>query len=333
MAISMKSSQAPRIEYTNVTHEYVDAYNKTVEIVNNLGINQSTGVVGIPGSVTFTTTGAPILLESNFNLNIGDGTVGTIQLEGWPLYFSHIKTLITVNSLVTPIELTADAGYVYLTDTGDVIITSAPYNTYQPDKVRILRFYRNSDGLYSITIMPEFAGTPKLLRTITQNQPVLNLLDFSLQINSLAPLTFKRTGTKCLTEGAGCLSALDENILVFEDINTALLVDEGSNIDYTELDTAGDLDTYITKQLSLTFDGRLIVQPGTTSYTSLEEAIVELSYESFISVNGDTVGEFVPVVRIAHKANTVDLTNPDEAYMLDLTKYFSSIRTPVWYIK
>jgi len=330
MSISTKTSQVSVIYNLTTNSELVTAYNKNVEILNLLTSNQSTGLIGDPGKVIFTVTGVDTELTSNFNQGLGDGTGATLGLEGWSFYFSNTKTLVTVNSLPAPIALSVDSGYIYIDNTGTAVIVSEPYSAYQADKVRLLKFEQNSLGYYSIIVMPEVSGTPKYLRSISLTEPLLRVTSFAIEP---VLLKLKRTNTKCLTEGAGCYSAFDANVLIFSDEDEVRLVDEASNLEYDTVDTGIASGLYKTKQFSLSYDGKLVVQDGITEYTSLEEAVIELPYESFDAVNGDTVGEYSPVVRIAYLEGTIDLGDDTEAYILDMTKSVGLIRTPVWYTK
>jgi hypothetical protein len=330
MSITAKSSVLSAIQTVTTGESLVTEFNRNVDIINLLTANQSTGIIGTPGKVIFTVTGVDTELTSNFNVGLGNGTEATLGLEDWSVYFSNTKNIVTVNSLPAPIALSTPAGYIYLDSTGAAIIVSEPYSAYQADKARLLKFEQNSAGIYSIVIMPEMSGTPKYLRSISLNEPLLKVTDFALEPTLLK---LKRTSTKCLTEGAGCYSAFDANILIFTDENEVRFVDENSNVEYDSIDTGIASALYKTKQLSLAYDGKLVVQDGTTEYTSLEEAIIELPYESFPLVNGDVVGEYAAVARIAFLEGTADLADVDEAYILDLTKSTELIRTPVWYTK
>ena len=330
MAVLTKSREALFTYYDNYTYEFVDRFNYAVQMLNLMSAHLSTGTL-VTGSITVTFNGTPQTITQNFNTGLGTGSHNAfLDISNWSFYFSSNDSIVTVTSFASSVELTADVGYIYIGSDGSPVVVSAPYSTYQPDKVRLLRFEKNSLGYYSIIVMPELAGTPKYLRSISQSQPLLHVKSFSYSLNLLE---INRLDTKCLTEGAGCFSASDSSVLDFSDASPVSLVDEGSNVEYTDLDVSGTAGTFITKQLWLTYDGKLVVQPGTTSYTSLEEAIVELPYEYFPIINGDSVGEFVPVLRIAHEVSATDLGDTSQAHVINLTELYSAQVPPVWYTK
>lgn len=330
MAIFEKSKEALYTAYDNKTFEFVDRFNFVAQLMNLMTSNLSTGVLA-KGSISVEVNLVSQDLTQNFNTGIGDGVNNAfVDISGWSFYFTSNEKIVTITSLTSSVHLSSSKGYIYIKDTGDAEIVSSPYTTYQPDKVRLLRFEKNSLGYYSIVVMPEFAGTPRFLRSISQSQPIMQIKSFAYETNLLS---INRLNTSCLTEGSGCLSTSDQNVLIMDDLSPAKLVDEDSNVEYTSIDVTGSAGTYITKQLWLSYDGKFVVQPGTTSYSSLEEATVELPHEYFPIINGDVAGEYRPVLRIAHVVSATDLSNTSQAFILNLTDGQAIQTPPVWYTK
>lgn len=329
MAIIKNTALLDKVSYADITKTFVDKHNASIDLINILSLSQSTGAVTV-GTIDLLIDSVATPITSN--LTVGLGGVGqelALSLADWVFYFGATRSLVKIIS--SNLTLIGTKGFIYITEDGELTITSASYATYQPNRIRLLHFSINQNNQISLTVMPEMASTPRYLRSISLNQKLLQLVDFNLQLGDAK--SFRRFSTQAIIEGSGCLSMLDEHLLNIPDENIVRLVDENSNVEYTELDT-GDVGTnFVTKQLWLTFDGKLVVQPGPTEYASLEEAMTELQYEYYPAINGDALGEYIPVARIAHLQGATDLRDVNEAYLLNLTKVFELRQGLVWYAK
>lgn len=331
MAMTSKLSTVERTNYDEPTYQFVDKYNFNTLMVNQLTDNLSTGIIGTPGKVKVDN----VELTSNITTDVGTGATLFLQLEEWTIFFNSDKTIVTVLALDSPVELVDNSGYIYLNIMGQIEVASQPYLSYQTDKVRILRFVRNSLGKYSFIIMPELCGTPKYIRSLSFIQPLLQVSDFSF-LPIAATTSIKRVATKILTEGIGCLSNQDINVASLPDEDQVRIVVDGdqSNTESYDIDLfSGSAGKYRTKQLSLSFDGKLVAQTGAIEYLSFEEAITELPYEFFGAANNSVAGEYAPVLRLAYLVQSTDIADTDSVYILDLTKQSAVTRTPVWYTK
>jgi hypothetical protein len=329
MPIFRKTTVLDSVAYAELVKDLVDNHNEIVDLLNLTSNNQSTGA-SLVGEVNLLIDSVATPITTNIVTGLGGvGTVLEIEIKNWAFYFSAVRSLIQVIS--STVTLSGTKGFIYVNEDGELLITSAPYSTYQPDRVRLLYFNINQDNEVSIVVLPEMAATPRYLRSISLNQKLLQVVDFNIQPSGL--LTFRRFSTRALIEGSGSLSILDENILNLPDEETVRLLDENDNIEYNELDTGTAGTVFATKQLWLTIDGKLVVQPSTFEYQSIEEAANELPYEFYPAINGDNLGEYVPVARIAHLQGATDLNDATEAYILNLTKVFEPRQGLVWYTK
>jgi hypothetical protein len=248
--------------------------------------------------------------------------------------------------------MAAGIRYLYINDAGQAIITNAAYPTYTPGLARVLRieFKPAPDygSIYSLIIMPELASTPKLLRSYVRSEPMLKAIDAAITAN--ADLTLSRTSTRYFTEGIGCKGVVDENILdvpneaVVDLVHTSITNQIPEPLDLTTaLDVAHyiNIDTlipvtgpqYTTRQLCLSYDGKLIIQFGPNLYASLAEAANELPFEFFDTIVGDAVGEYTPVARMAILSGTTILSDTSKVYILNLTQPGQANRYPIWFNK
>jgi hypothetical protein len=327
------------LSYISSTQELVDTTNESINLLNTVLANQASGAIENTGlidnyaKVNFKTSTTTIELASNNYRNI-DSNVITIELVNWKFYFADKRIIMTIDSLDIPVASIGTTGvhYVYLNSDGQIITVDTQYMVSTPSLIRLMRVEQNSDGtLYSVVIMPEVSSTTKLIRSFIHNYEIMHIRDTVIEGNS--DLTVKRLSSKYFTEGCGFLETDDMHTQTLEDDNVAellyltdyLSVPEAPNtvtsLDVTHysnsITTLPD-DTYAIQQLYLSYDGKLLVQYGTKTYSTLSDAVINIRYDYFPAIIGDTAREYRPVARIAYSNATIDLSDSSQAVIVSV---------------
>ena len=338
MAILITKTLVPITNPVDTTMTVVNNINATADMTNLLFAMQAPGTIENRGTV-FTNNGT-IETQLTSNLKIADGDEVSLIFRNWEFFFVINKTWVKIEELVIPIADIGTTGvkYIYINYVGDVIIADTLYTVSTPAMVRLARIsFSAGNLLYTIMLMPEFSSTPKLLRAYMQQQPALHVVDAI--INPVAGQTqLARLSTKIFAEGVGALKDSDHNMLIIPNATPVdlIYVDDSNMVPAAKTPTTTfDTSTYIpiissnptpinmsvVCQLSLAFDGSLVVQHGTTVYNGLSDAVTNMQTEVFPAITGDVAQEYIPIARIAYKHLASDLVDTNEAVIQSMLTY------------